>query len=187
MYAVKTLRINYTTYDIRRDHDTINPRTDHCNIMVRSPVTEPDEHPFWYARVLGLFHAKVMRVEPNRGSSQPMFVEFLWVRWYGVVPGYRSGIHVAKLPKIGFVEDSDEFAFGFVDPSLIIRACHLIPAFASGRTVNLLRTRELTAARRPEETDDWEDYYVMMLVRSSIPRVEDTNHVTIQDLWTVIC
>ncbi|KAJ3724112.1 hypothetical protein DFJ43DRAFT_1003317 [Lentinula guzmanii] len=33
-YAVKTMRINYTTYDIRRDQDVINPHTDHSVVMV---------------------------------------------------------------------------------------------------------------------------------------------------------
>ncbi|KAH9955649.1 hypothetical protein BC827DRAFT_1141033, partial [Russula dissimulans] len=35
IYHCKTLRINYTTYNIRRDVDTINPRT-YPDIMVKS-------------------------------------------------------------------------------------------------------------------------------------------------------
>ena len=66
-------------------------------------------------------------------------MEFLWVRWFGVVPGYRWGLKNARLPKIGFVSSDSGAAFGFIDPSLILRACHLIPAFADGCTDSLLR------------------------------------------------
>jgi hypothetical protein len=89
-------------------------------------------------------------------------MEFLWVRWFGVEPGHRWGFKTARLPKIGFVPDTDDSAFGFLDPSLVIRGCHLVPSFANGRTSELLCTSDLTAARRPDETDDWVNYYVMM-------------------------
>ena len=56
IYRCKTLRINYTTYDVRRDANTINPTT-HPDIMVKSPETGSDAQPFWYARVIGIFHA----------------------------------------------------------------------------------------------------------------------------------
>lgn len=69
---------------------------------------------------------------------------------------------MARLPQIGFVPDSDGSAFGFLDPSMVLRGCHLVPALAAGRTSELLRTVSLTAARHPEETDDWERFYVIM-------------------------
>jgi hypothetical protein len=39
VYRLRTMRVNYTTYDMRRDYDTINPRT-HPFVMVLSPETE---------------------------------------------------------------------------------------------------------------------------------------------------
>lgn len=161
IYASKVLRVNYTTYDVRRGQDSMNPRT-HCDVMVLSPETEDDAHPYWYARVLGVFHAQVLHTgaDAKNHSIQPM--EFLWVRWFGLEPGYRSGTHVARLPKIGFVPDTDANAFGFLDPSLVVRGCHLVPAFAAGRTQSLLPTISPTAARAPGETDDWVNYYVVM-------------------------
>jgi hypothetical protein len=60
------------------------------------------------------------------------------VHWFGKEPQYTSGSRRAHLPKVGFVESTDEFAFSFVDPVNVIRGCHLIPAFHEGRTVNLL-------------------------------------------------
>jgi hypothetical protein len=99
-------------------------------------------------------------IEARNRSVQHM--EFLWVRWFGVEPGYRWGFKAARLPKIGFLPDTDDGAFGFLDPSLVIRGCHLVPSFANGRTSQLLRTSTLTAARHPDETDDWANFYAMM-------------------------
>jgi hypothetical protein len=59
-------------------------------------------------------------------------MDFLWVRRFGDKPGYRSGFHKSRLPKIGFVECTNDFAFSFVDPANVIRGCHLIPAFHAG-------------------------------------------------------
>jgi hypothetical protein len=64
MYQVKTLRINYTTYDVMRDGDVINPRS-YPDIMVKSPETGPQAQPFWYARVIGIFHALVSSSHPE--------------------------------------------------------------------------------------------------------------------------
>ncbi|KAJ7704598.1 hypothetical protein B0H17DRAFT_921234 [Mycena rosella] len=169
MFPVQTLRVNFTTYDMRRDQDTINPRS-HPNVMVLSPETTANAHPFWYARVLGIFHLEVIHIgaESRNGSAQHM--EFLWVRWCGGIlslfPGYRSGFQAARLPKIGFVPDIDEYAFGFLDPSLVLRGCHIVPAFDAGRTTDLLTIHpgEATAARPVGDTDDWVNFYVIIWV-----------------------
>jgi hypothetical protein len=162
IYSAKVFRVNFTTYDIRRDQDTMNPRT-HCDVMVLSRETGANAHPFWYARVLGVFHAQVFHVGPNARNRSKQHMEFLWVRWFGTVPGYRHGPNVARLPKIGFISDLDDAAFGFLDPSLVIRGCHLVPAFAAGRTSHLL-TISNSIARPVGETDDWAAFYVMMYV-----------------------
>lgn len=143
----------------------MNPRT-HCDVMVLSPETEPDAHPFWYARVLGVFHTKVLHTGPQSQNRSIQHMEFLWVRWFGVVPKYRSGFSNARLPKIGFVPEDDDAdgtsPFGFLDPTLVLRGCHLVPAFAAGRTSDFLKTASPTAARPLGETDDWVNYYVIM-------------------------
>ncbi|KAJ7090534.1 hypothetical protein C8R44DRAFT_720233, partial [Mycena epipterygia] len=162
IYASKTLRINYTTYDVRRDQDTLNPRTSSF-AMVRSPETEAGAHPYWYCQLLGNFHANVHRVTPS-DSTTPQSMDFLWVRWLGVEPGYRSGHKKARLPKVGFVPESDPYAFGFLEPAQVIRGSHLIPDFSSGRTNDLLATRAVTAARAPDDTDHWVTFYVDIFV-----------------------
>ena len=163
IYSAKVLQVNYTTYDIRRDQDSMNPRTN-ADVMVLSPETGPGAHPYWYAHVLGVFHARVLHTGPLATNRSIQHMEFLWVRWFGVDPGHRYGHKAARLPKIGFVPESDPLAFGFLDPSLVLRGCHLIPAFNDGRTSDLL-TAPLTAARPPDEVDDWVAFYVNMYVK----------------------
>ena len=48
IFCHKTLRINFTTYDCRRDQDIINIRT-HSDIMVLANQAEDPEnrHPYW--------------------------------------------------------------------------------------------------------------------------------------------
>jgi hypothetical protein len=129
--------------------------------MVISREEGHNAHPFWYARILGVFHAEVLHIGALAKNRSKQHVEFLWVRWFGTVPDYRSGSKVARLPKIGFLPDTDESAFGFLDPSLVIRGCHLIPAFVDGRTSDLL-TNANSIVRPIGETDDWVAFYAMM-------------------------
>ncbi len=132
--------------------------------MVRSPETDPDAHPYWYAQVLGIYHADVQHVGPRSSGFRPHLMHFLWVRWLGDEPGWKSGRRQARLPKIGFVPDTDDYAFGFLDPAMVIRGSHLLPDFVGGRTHELLQTVESTAARKDQEDDDWANYYVNMCV-----------------------
>ncbi|KAJ7220515.1 hypothetical protein GGX14DRAFT_354385 [Mycena pura] len=163
IYSVGTMRVNYTTYDMRRDQDTINPRT-HPDVIVLSAETGRNAHPFWYARVLGIFYADVVHKGPQAQNHGTQRMEFLRVRWFGVVPGYKSGFKVARLPKLGFVSYDDENtpAFGFLDPSLVLRGCYIVPAFADGKTTMLLPTVIPTVARPIGETEEWKNYYAIM-------------------------
>jgi hypothetical protein len=156
IYRHKVLRVNYTTYNIRRDQDSLNPRT-HGDIMVLSGV---DEHPYWYARIVGIFHAMVLKIGPKSMSREPKRMEFLFVRWFGLdtVTDEVGGWKTKKLHQIGFVEGDE--AFGFVNPADVIRAVHLIPRFSQGRTKNYLGP---SFARSSVENDeDWVRYYVNM-------------------------
>ncbi|KAJ3905176.1 hypothetical protein F5879DRAFT_900027 [Lentinula edodes] len=163
--SLKTCRINYTTYDVRRDQDTVNP-SNHADVMMLSGEDTPNAHPYWYARILGIYRTTVISTHPKASTAQsgPVAFEFLWVRWLGLAPGHRSGSHVARLPKVGFVPESDPFAFGFLDPAHIIRGCHLMPAFSDGRTQELLESSQPTVARKAGEKDDWAYFYVGIFV-----------------------
>jgi hypothetical protein len=177
IYSAKTLRVNFTTYDVRRGQDVLNPRVQ-SDIMVLSRDSTPGAHPYWYARILGIFHAQVLHTGPAATNRSVQHMEFLWVRWYGEVPGHQWGFRSARLFKVGFIPDTDGSAFGFLDPSFVLRGCHLIPGFNDGKTTELLRA-QVTAARKPGEVEDWRTFYVMMSVHcciyghrtSSVPQV----------------
>ncbi|KAF9032193.1 hypothetical protein BJ165DRAFT_1321577, partial [Panaeolus papilionaceus] len=142
IFGHSTARVNYTTYDMRRDFDTINPRT-HPFIMAISPeaagYTASDPNPksgtntpiFWYAAVLGIFHADVQRIGSNSGDLRYRTLPFLWVRWFEPSPGHLPGQY-PQLPKLRLLPEEDDFSYGFLDPSLVLRGCHLIPAFRDG-------------------------------------------------------
>jgi hypothetical protein len=80
IYHCKTIQINYMTYDIRRDADTINTRT-YPDVMVTSPETGPNAQPYWYAHVIGIFHAIVssMHLELEGMVQSRTHMDFLWV------------------------------------------------------------------------------------------------------------
>ena len=60
--------------------------------------------------------------------------------------------------QIGFIEG--DTAFGFVDPSNVICAIHLIPRFLQGRTKDLLGH---SIARSALERDEvWVHFYINM-------------------------
>ncbi len=91
--------------------------------MVHAPApdNENDHEHYWYARVLGIYHAKVSTSHPDAtNGTEIRRMEFLWVRWLGAEPGHRYGFRHAVLPKIGFVPSTDDYAFGFLDPKHVI-------------------------------------------------------------------
>ncbi|KAF8547090.1 hypothetical protein OG21DRAFT_1573656, partial [Imleria badia] len=68
IYRHKVLHINYTTYDLWREQDSINPHTHadinprtHADIMVLSHKDDSNDnaYPYWYARVIGVFHVEM--------------------------------------------------------------------------------------------------------------------------------
>ena len=137
IYEVKTMQANYTTYDMRRDYDIINPKK-HADIISVTPdfdpttASSPSGHPFRYARVLGIYHANVVYIQPGHEAVIET-VFFLWVRWYHFDSSYNSGFQYCRLPRLSPVALDDTDACGFLDPAEVIRGAHLIPAFAHGK------------------------------------------------------
>ena len=139
VYWHQVLRINYTTYDMRRDQDSVNPRT-HTDVMVLATPASEDAavHPYLYARVCDIFYVEVRHTFAGVLSDSQK-VEVLWVRWLTPDLTGLGGFGKRKLTRVGFVSAEVSGAFGFLDPSRVIRGVHLIPAFAHGRTDRLLR------------------------------------------------
>jgi hypothetical protein len=155
-------------------------------VYARDDPSNRSYHPFWYARIIGIFHANIRYNQPD---SNWQMVQFLWVRWFG--RSEATNIRVSQpvsqhqLDWVGFVTEKDNTeCFGFLDPSDVVRSCHLIPAFKDGQTDELMGP---SIARIGADNDqDWKYYYInrfsayfLILLRSNL--------YVILDLWIVTC
>ncbi|KAK0186024.1 hypothetical protein F5146DRAFT_1143603 [Armillaria mellea] len=94
----KVLCVNYTTYNIHQDQDSINPQT-HSNVIVLANNSDPnDTHPYWYAHIIGLFHADIWYNDPEGDFKD----------W--------------KVFHVDFAWGTNPEAFGFLNPNEIIQA-----------------------------------------------------------------
>ena len=165
LYLHKVARFYYTTYDIRRSEDIINPRTSHCDVMLlASPENEDvggtgalppsSSHPFIYARVLGIYHVNVIYTGPGMINYETMRFDFLWVRWFELHDG--SKIMEETLDRLYFPPMAAEHSFGFVDPQLVLRGCHLLPVFSCGK-----RHEDGNGLSRiSRDGSEWKSYFV---------------------------
>ena len=160
IYRHKTLQLMYTTYDMQEDHDRIYQRL-HPDIMV---LSDDEEHPYLYGRVLDFFHVNATNNCPDTllpSGSDPAILQMAWVRWFTLnTPPGPSGFRSLRYPSVSFCEAQEVDAFGFIHPDEIVRAVHLIPTFKLGRTGRYLGT---PSNGRPEaEEDDWRAFNVNM-------------------------
>lgn len=158
IYRHSLLRVNYTTYDLQRETEAVNPKTDHCDIMLLSQADGPERaetHPFCYARVLGIYHANIIYTGPDSKDYQSRRIEFLWVRWFEVLDRPSGWEHLA-LDVARFVPMASTNAFGFVDPADILRCSHLVPAFGSGK----LHSDGISMSHLARDAEDWKHYYI---------------------------
>ncbi|GAB1527141.1 hypothetical protein RhiTH_010316 [Rhizoctonia solani] len=173
MYKHKTLRLNYTSYDVQQQQDLINPTTPSRFIFLPSEQTTnidlngTTNHPFLYAKVLGIYHAKV-----SYRHHAPRRMDFIHVRWLYYDYGQPGGWDTLRLDRVGYepcCSDEDNLdSFDFVNPSDIIRAAHLIPDFQSGTSTNLLNTPHSLSHDNPKRGADWCYYYVNRFVDRDI-------------------
>ncbi len=163
IYFHRTLRVNYTSYDLRRQQDVINPMS-HPDIMVLSCEDGEDTHPFWYARVVKIFHVFVH----HRGSdsstenicTEPRRMDVLWVRWFSLDTDAQGGWLKKRLHGVLFIPWDETGAFGFLDPALVIQGVHLIFIFPRGRIK--LRLPPSIACPADDHDEDWDGFYVNM-------------------------
>lgn len=151
LYEHPLLTIDYTTYDLKRDADPIHLNFGNQAVLVYSPISQ-DTEPWLYAYVIAIYHVFVYTV----AEPQPKRLEFLWVRWMERNQGQLKGPNSSQHSRISFVQHSGVSgeAFGLVDPSHVIRACHLIPAYHLGRTCERLGP---SIAR--DVKGDWQAFY----------------------------
>ncbi|TBU39561.1 hypothetical protein BD309DRAFT_1003667 [Dichomitus squalens] len=158
LYRHKVLRVNYTTYDMRRDQDSINPRT-HPDVMMLAP--NGASHPYLYARVIGIFHVEAYFAGESldgTDDTDPETIHVLWVRWFDLDPHAPGGFKARRLPRLRWAQLDDD-AFGFVSPTQVLRAANLMPAFAHGQSDAALPGYSV-ARQEDEEDTDWNYHYV---------------------------
>jgi hypothetical protein len=161
IYHHKLSRFHFTTYDVRRGTDIINPGTSRCNIMLLTDNKDiidgsANPHHFLYARVLGVYHANVIYTGPGMRDYKGRRLDFLWVRWYEVVNPASSGWHSSRLDSLHFLPMNADDAFGFVDPKDVLRGCHIMPNFAKGKR----HTDGVGVSRSAKDSKDYSRYYV---------------------------
>jgi len=148
--------MNYTRYDVRRAEDTIHiGTTGHRNVMVLDPSASGDNHQFWYAQVLAIYHANVIYIADGNTDFSPRRLDFLWVRWYDL--GVRNeNWSTCQLDRVSFPPMADEHSFGFLDPDDVLRGCHLIPVFHEGKA----RQDGQRLSFHAQDHLDWKSYVV---------------------------
>ena len=160
IYHHNLSRFHFTTYDVRRGTDIINPGTSRCNIMLLANDAATDRsanpHHFLYARVLGVYHANVIYTGPGMRDYEARRLDFLWVRWYEVVDPMSSGWHSSKLDSVRFLPMNEDDAFGFVDPTDVLRGCHVMPNFTKGKR----HADSVGVSRCANDSEDYNCYYV---------------------------
>ncbi|KAF8835533.1 hypothetical protein BDN67DRAFT_992418 [Paxillus ammoniavirescens] len=139
IYCHHLLHINYTTYDLQHKFDSINPCTDHWTSCY----------------LLGIFHTNVMYTGPRSKDFQSCQIEFLWDR--------LSGWQKHTLDTVRFLPMRDKDAFGFIDPTDVLRSCHVIPSFADSQ----LHTGDHVAmSHHTGDSGDWKCYYINQRVQA---------------------
>jgi hypothetical protein len=161
MYQHSIMHINYTTYDVRRSQDILNPKTDHRDILLLSP--KPDVgHQYQYARIIGIYHVNLIYNNPTTHQYCTQRMDFLWVRYLKPLDNrpVQKGWTLACLDQLQFSPTDNPDAFGFVDPAQVVRACHLIPKFALGQHVQVNGNLRLgSQSQSAEDSRDWRVYY----------------------------
>jgi hypothetical protein len=163
MYRHNLARFNYTTYDVRRGQDVINPRTSHRDILLLANSGDTDDdsdHPFLYARVLGVFHVNTIYTGEEMLDYSAQRIEFLWVRWFEYDGGRSMKWDDLKLDSIRFPPMANEGSFGFVDPNDVLRGCHIVPVFKGGKA----RLDGIGLSCLAGDAHDWARYYVARCV-----------------------
>ncbi|KAG2345692.1 hypothetical protein BDR05DRAFT_974997 [Suillus weaverae] len=154
IYHHNIARFNYTTYNVQRAQDVVNPRTPHCNIMLLQDDDSQGGH-YRYAKVIGIHHINVVRAANVYESHR---IEFLFVHWYEPVQTHTWS--TCTLGRVHFWPLESQDAFSFVDPTNVLRACHIIPAFSQGQH----NPDECGISTLAGDKHNWHKYYINSFV-----------------------
>ncbi|AFR93094.2 hypothetical protein C343_00980 [Cryptococcus neoformans C23] len=100
--------------------------------MLQGPADE--NQPFLFSRVMRIFHVDIYKkckaglVTMNDVEKHSLPV--IWVRWYETDGDWRNPLDAKHMCQLKWMEGPD--AHGFIDPTCVLQACHLIPCFKDG-------------------------------------------------------
>ena len=146
-----SMNIYHTTYDLRRGKDRVNMKN-RSHVMT---LSYDGIHPYAYARVLAIYGLDVLH---GPTMSDEVRMDVLWVRWYTIDETHRAGWKAKRLYRVKPIPSLEDGAFGFLDPTDVIRGSHLIPGFALGHRPP--SPSDPTSLWDPEGECDWKTYYV---------------------------
>lgn len=186
IYHHRVLRFNFTTYDVRRGTDIVNPGMSRRNIMLLADHADGSHpsnlHRFLYVRVLGAYHANVIYTGPGMQDYEARRFDFLWVRWYKVVNAGSSGWSTSTLDSVRFPPLHEDDSFGFVDQDDVLRGCHILPAFIKGKR----QETKVDVSPCAKDSKDYQLYYVGRYVQQCHNEF-DTDLVCLIGFQTGIC
>jgi hypothetical protein len=125
--------------------------------MVLNGDTTLGHHPFRYARVIGIYHVNAIYIGKGMLNYEPHRMEFLWVRWYANTDTIHMDWTSKQLDRLHFLPMAEADAFGFIDPSDVLRACYIAPAFAKGK----LHSDGIGLSMCARDSQDWLQYFVI--------------------------
>ena len=126
-------------------------------------------HRFLFARVLGIYHVNAIFTSLATCDYSLRRLDFLWVRWFSYNEEKSPAWRDCRLDLLHFPPVGSDDAFGFVDPSDVLRGCHIIPAFASGK----FHLDGQGISPCATDSHDWRKYYIMRYDMSKSPVVTD--------------
>ncbi|KAG2353655.1 hypothetical protein BDR07DRAFT_1382959 [Suillus spraguei] len=130
MYRHNLMCLNYTTYDVHRVQDIINPSTSHCNVMLLAQAsensTDSEQHPYLYAQVRWYQHIDVgeglSRCTPLDRVCFPPMAEPDTFGCCNVIPQFTQGlrcldsrVHLTSLPEVSLTQQ-----LSFVDRNMFM-------------------------------------------------------------------
>ncbi|KAF6752551.1 hypothetical protein DFP72DRAFT_1011401 [Ephemerocybe angulata] len=164
IYRHQLLHINYTSYNVRRETDIINPKTSRRYIMcLRQPDNEDEEtspHRYVYAQVLGVYHANIIYRGTCATDLRRRRFDFLWVRWFDFLQKSPS---TRALDRLQIRPLSHPEAVGFLDPADVMRASYIAPRFSLGKRYSSEDTGRIVS-KLANDQSDWREYYVNRFV-----------------------
>lgn len=162
LYQHEILHVNYTTYDMRREQDILNPNTTRRDFMCLREDPETSEgsshgHRYVYGRILGIYHVNVVYLGEGSLDRRERRFDLLLVRWFTEIRSEQNTWEAYELDRLRFQPFDSPGAIDFLDPAALLRAAHIVPRFSSKRVAGVDFE---PISKLAKDGDDWNEYYV---------------------------